>query len=113
MKRNPIADESSIYEDSIRITEHVFKKPFSRFGNFEHEFLEKLFRRASNNRISLKIYPAYANSNPSALVKTKEDEVKWRRAIRSAERKFKKKKKNFTDRQWSYVVGAFKKMKHI
>lgn len=56
---------------------------------------------------------AFSKSNPHSIVKSKEDEAKWRRAIRSTERKFKKKEKNFKDREWRYVVGTFKKMKHI
>lgn len=43
----------------------------------------------------------------------KEYETIKRRAIRSAERKFKKKEKNFTNREWQYVAGAMKKMGHI
>lgn len=111
-KANPQpASEQSIYQDAVRVMEHRAKKPYQKFGDKEHTMLDRLFRKASDNRISLKIYP---HKNPSGLVKTKADEAKWRRAIRSAKRKFKiRSKEKFTERHWKYVVGAFKRMKHI
>lgn len=111
-KANPQpASEASIYQDAVRVVEYKYKKPYKKFEEKEHTMLDRLFRKASDNRISLKIYP---DKNPSALVKTKADEAKWRRAIRSAKRKFKiRRKEDFTERQWRYVVGAFKRMRHI
>lgn len=130
-KKNPVA-EGDIWNDTVRVLEHKFRKPYSRFNDQEHQFLDRLFRKASDNRISLKIYPANHNPkrkkkrrsvgvqddkklslNPPSVVKTKADETKWRRAVRSAERKFKKKEKDFKERQWRYTMGTFKRMKNI
>jgi len=138
-KKNPngmIEFNRDIMSDAIRMTEHRFSKPIHDFQKEEFDYLWKLYNKASDNRISLKIYPdksakddldldreitlpeitrplEISLSNPPAVVKTKADETKWRRAVRSAERKFKKKEKSFGDRQWRYVMGAYKKMKNI
>lgn len=128
-KKNP-ASEGDIWNDTIRVLEYKFQKPYSRFNDREHQFLDRLFRKASDNRISLKIYPTSNPRkkkrrsvgvqddkrlalNPPSIVKTKADETKWRRAVRSTERRFKKKEKDFKERQWRYAMGTFKRMKNI
>lgn len=52
--------------------------------------------------------------NPSGAVKTKADEAKWRRAVRSTRRKFKlRRNQKLEAKHYRYAMGAYKKMKHI
>lgn len=46
-KKNPGATLSSLYQDAVRVTEDKFKKPYTKFGDKEHKFLDELYRKTS------------------------------------------------------------------
>jgi len=154
---NP-ANKDFLFDDAVRIAEYRFKKPYRKFSADEIKYLHRLYGKADDDRISLKVYPAtsaatddatddytddillpsgadtkeivmndFVAANPKKrkknpkkpglgidrYVKTKADEMKKRRAVRSTQRKFKMKEKDFGPRQWAYATATLIRIKNI
>lgn len=56
-RKNPADFNATIMQDAIKVAEHRFRKPLKLFDKKEADFMFRIYNKAADNRLSLKIYP--------------------------------------------------------